>query len=181
MFPRLASDQVAVLQVIGPADIAVESSSSSSSSASSSSQSVSSSSSSPSETSNSSSSSSAAAGAPDTGWVNAGNYHLYLAIISLGENSGTLDASIQQATGSAGFGQKAITSKSITQLTSSDSDVQALINLRPDELDVSNGFSYIRLFVTATDGAYHGVLLGIDPRHSPASQNDVSTVTEIVS
>ena len=99
--------------------------------------------------------------------------------------SATFDAKLVQATDSSGTGSKDITGKAITQLTQagSDSDKQAIINLDAMELDLDNGFDFVALTITvataSSDGA--GVLLGFDPKHAPASDNDLASVDEIVS
>ena len=120
-------------------------------------------------------------------WVAMKDFERALAVVMVGTlgSSATVDAKLQQATDSSGTGAKDVSSKSITQLTDAgtDSDKQALINIRGDELDVANGFDYVRLqmiVATATsDGS--GMVLGINPRYAPASDSDLSTVDEIVS
>lgn len=121
-----------------------------------------------------------------TGWIAAKDFHSFLAIVMAGTlgSSATLDAKLEQATSAAGAGAKDITGKAITQLTQAgtDSDKQALINLDPNELDVSNGFTHFRLSMTvatATSDA-GGIVLGLDPRYGPASLADAATVDEIV-
>lgn len=126
-----------------------------------------------------------AASTVTTGWVAAKNFHSFLAIVQAGTlgASATLDAKLEQATDSSGTGVKAVTGKAITQLTQAgtDDDKQALINLKTEELDVEGGFDFIRLSMTigvaASDAG--GILLGLNPRFGPASDNDASTVDEI--
>ena len=119
-------------------------------------------------------------------WANAEYFHEYLAVIAVGTigTSGTIDAAIVQATSATGAGSKAITGKSITQLTqaATQSDNQAVINLRTDELDVAGGFSFVAVTLTVgTASADAGaVLLGCQPRFGPASDNDLASVAEIV-
>lgn len=126
------------------------------------------------------------AGTITTAWIPAKNYHKFMAIVMAGDlgTSGTLDCKIQQATDASGTGAKDITGKAITQLTQAgtDSNKQAIINLDAESLDVDNSFTHIALvFVTAVaTGDSGAVLLGLDPRNGPASDNDVSTVDEIV-
>lgn len=127
-----------------------------------------------------------AAGTYTTGWIAAKDFHRFLAIVKAGDLgvSATLNASLEQATDASGTGAKAITGKAITQFTQAgtDSNKQALINLRPDELDVANGFDYFRLSMTvgvATSDAA-GEVLGIHGRYGAASDNDAATVDEIV-
>lgn len=119
-------------------------------------------------------------------WANAGLFQKMLAIIQVGDlgASATLDAKLQQATDSSGTGAKDITGKAITQLTQAgnDSDKQALINLDSSELDVANGFEYVRISMTIGTAASDcgALLLGFEPRFGPASDNDLASVDEIV-
>ena len=93
----------------------------------------------------------------------------------------TVDFKLQSASSSGGSFSD-ITGKAITQLTAagSDSDKQVIINLRADEL--TSGDRYVKGVVTvATANSDLGMLaLGFDARYAPASDNDMSTVDEIV-
>ena len=127
-----------------------------------------------------------AAGTVTTGWVEAADFHSFLGVVLAGTlgNSATVDAKIEQATDGSGTGAKDLSGSSITQLTEAgtDSDKQALIQFRPEDLDVDNSFTHVRLSITvatATSDA-GGVLLGFGPRYGPASDSDASTVNEIV-
>jgi hypothetical protein len=127
-----------------------------------------------------------AAGTVTTGWIAMSKFEKLMAVVMAGElgTNATLDAKLQQATDSSGTGAKDITGKAVTQLTQAgtDSDKQAVINLTADELDVSNGFDYVRLSMTvatATSDA-GAIVLGFDARYAPASDNDASSVDEIV-
>lgn len=99
--------------------------------------------------------------------------------------SATLDAKLVQATDDSGTGVKDITGKAITQMTQAgtdESDRQAIINVRVEELDVNNGFAFVAIVMTTgtatSDSA--AVLLGLDPRRGTASNNDLASVAEIV-
>lgn len=126
------------------------------------------------------------AGTLTTGWINMGLYESIQAIImagALGTNA-TLDAKLEQASDGSGTGAKDISGKAITQLTQAgtdESDKQAIINCRSDELDVNNGFSYVRLSMTvavaSSDSA--GLVLGHHARYQPAT--DIASVAEVVS
>lgn len=119
-----------------------------------------------------------------TAWVHMGNFEAIMAVIYCGTmvTNAVLSAKLEQATDSGGTGAKDITGKAITNLTEAgtDSDKQAIINCRSDELDVANGFDYARLSVTlATAGADMGAAVyGFYARYAPAA--DLSTVDEIV-
>lgn len=126
-----------------------------------------------------------AASTVTSGWVSLVTYEAIQAIVMAGTlgSSATIDAKLEQASNSGGTGAKDITGKSITQLTQAgtDSDKQAIINCRSDELDVANGFTHVRLSMTigtATSDA-GGLILGHYARYQPAT--DLASVDEVVS
>lgn len=120
-------------------------------------------------------------------YVDASKYANFMATVLAGTlgASATLDAKLVQATDGSGTDVKDITGKAITQLTQAspdDSDKQAVINLRPEELDVANDFTHFALSLTigtATSDA-GAIVQGLDARHGPASDNDLASVAEIV-
>lgn len=121
-----------------------------------------------------------------TGWISMVDYQSIMAVVMAGDlgASATLDAKLQQATDGSGTGAKDIAGKAITQLTQagSDSNKQAIINCRADELDVNNGFTHVRLSMTigtATSDA-GAIVLGFDRRYGDADAGDLATVDEIV-
>lgn len=128
-----------------------------------------------------------AAGTVTSGWVDMAMFDKIMAVVFAGTlgASATLDAKLEQATDSSGTAAKDISGKAITQLTQAgtdQSDSQAIINCRADELDVNNGFSHLRLSITvataSSDAA--GAVFGFNARQGPASDNDASSVVEIV-
>ena len=128
-----------------------------------------------------------AAGTATSGWISVADFYNFAAVILAGTlgSSATLDAKLEQASDSSGTGAKDITGKAITQLTQAgtDSDKQAIINLKADELDIANDFTHFRLTATVATATSDigAVVLGVNPRHAPASDSDASTVDEIVS
>lgn len=95
--------------------------------------------------------------------------------------SATVDAKLT-ASATSGGSYSDITGKAITQLTEAgtDSDKQAIINLRAEEL--TEGLRFVKLsltIATATSDA-GAIVLGFNPRNAPASDNDLSSVDEIV-
>lgn len=126
------------------------------------------------------------AGALTSDYGDASKFEQLMAIIFAGTlgTSATLDAKLVQATDSSGTGVKDITGKAITQLTEAgtDSDKQAIIQVRADELDVAGGFKWVAIVHTvATATSDSGaVLLGLNPTFGPASGYDLASVDEIV-
>jgi hypothetical protein len=97
--------------------------------------------------------------------------------------SATIDMKVVQATDSSGTGVKDVTGKTITQLTQAgtDSDKQAVINFRAEDLDADNAFTHAAVIMTTgtatSDSA--ALLLGLNPRYAPASDNDLASVDSI--
>ena len=126
-----------------------------------------------------------AAGTVTTGWISAGNHHSLLALVQSGVlgTGATLDAKLQQATDASGTGAKDVTGKAITQIVKATGDSkQVLINLRPEELDVNNGFSYVRLSVTVAVAASltSAQLLGFNPRFAPGDASNQAAVAQVI-
>jgi hypothetical protein len=126
-----------------------------------------------------------AVGTVTTGWISAGNHHSLLALVQSGVlgTGATLDAKLQQATDASGTGAKDVTGKAITQIVKATGDnKQALINLRPDDLDVTNGYAYVRLSVTVAVAASltAAQLLGFNPRFAPGDASNQTAVAQVV-
>lgn len=124
-------------------------------------------------------------GSVSSGWIDASKFHTYMAVVMAGVlgTAATLDGKLQQATDSSGTGVKDITGKAITQLVkATDDNKQAVINLRPADLDLDNGFDHFRLTLTVAAAAslVGGVVVGVTARDGYASASDVSTVAEVV-
>jgi hypothetical protein len=127
-----------------------------------------------------------AVGAAATTWIPLSGYHSLLAVIETGALAAgaTVDAKLQQASDSSGTAAKDITGKAITQLIQAGNGAsrQALINLRPEELDVNGGFAFVRLVVTVgTAAAFTAAqLLGMNPRYEPADGANQAAVAQVV-
>lgn len=120
--------------------------------------------------------------AKSSGWVDMGLNGSLVADILVGTiaSNGTVDAKLEQATTSGGT-PKDVTGKAITQLTQAgtDSDKQARINCQSSDLDVANGYRWVRLTITPATAAalIAGAVYAMDQRYAPA---DASTVDEVV-
>jgi hypothetical protein len=127
-----------------------------------------------------------AVGAITTGWIPVANFHAMVADVHSGAlgASATLDAKLQQALDSAGTNAKDITGKAITQLTQvgGGSNRQALINVKPEELDTVNGFGFVRLSLTVGVAASlaSAQLLGVNPRYATGDAFNQAAVAQIV-
>ena len=126
-----------------------------------------------------------AAGALSTGWVSVANHLGFLAVVQTGVlgTAATVDAKLQQALDNAGTGAKDITGKAITQIVKATGDnKQALINIKPEELDTVNGFGFVRVTVTVGVAASitSAQLLGVNPRFAPADAANQAAVVQVI-
>ncbi|MCA0401295.1 MAG: hypothetical protein LCH38_10825 [Proteobacteria bacterium] len=121
-----------------------------------------------------------------TAWIQADDFSAYAALVAPGDmtTSATIDAKIEQATDGAGTGVKDLPGKAITQFTKvgNDDNKQAWINFKPSDLDLANGFGWVRLSMTIATAACDaaGYLFGFGAKASPASDYDATSVDEIV-
>ncbi|HWB15969.1 MAG TPA: hypothetical protein VG538_06130 [Vicinamibacterales bacterium] len=115
-----------------------------------------------------------------TGWVSLADFGAVMAIVFAGDlgSSATIDAKIEQAKDASATGSKDLTGKAITTLT--DSNVQAIINVRGEDLDVANGYTHVRLSMTVGTATSDSgaAIFGVDARYAPADAAD--TVSEVV-
>jgi hypothetical protein len=126
-----------------------------------------------------------AAGTVTTGWLSVANHHALVAVIQTGAlgTSATLDAKLQQAMDSSGTSAKDITGKALTQIVKATGDnKQALINVKPEELDTVNGFGFVRLSLTVGVAASlaSAQVLGVSPRFAPADASNQAAVVQIL-
>ena len=125
------------------------------------------------------------AGTATTGWVSVANHHGLLAVVQTGVlgTLATVDAKLQQALDSSGTGAKDISGKAITQIVKATGDnKQALINLKPEDLDTVNGFGFVRVTVTVGVAASitSAQLLGVNPRFAPADAANQAAVVQVI-
>lgn len=113
------------------------------------------------------------------------HFRRFMAIIQTGDivSTGTIDAKLITYTNGSGSGAADVTGSAITQLTQAgtDSNKQVIINFDPSKL-AGSAATHFKLSVTmGTAGAdLSAIVLGLDPLYGPASDNDTSTVDEIV-
>lgn len=130
--------------------------------------------------------STASGGSVSTGWLDASKVDRVLAHVRVGAMAGgsTVDAKLEQATSSGGAGVKDVAGKAITQLLAAGgNNRRALIDLRTEELDVNNNFTFVRLTITVGGGANStvgGSLIGLGCRYGPAQGLKAASIAEIV-
>lgn len=127
-----------------------------------------------------------AAGTVTTGWISVANFHSIMAILETGALgvAGTVDAKLQQALDAAGTGVKDITGRAIVQFTQvgGGSAKQALLNLKPEDLDIANGYGFMRLSITVGVAAsvVAAQIIGLNPRYADADVFNQAAVTQII-
>ena len=129
--------------------------------------------------------SSQAAGTATTGWISLAMHNGLLAVIQTGVlgTGATVDAKVQQALDAVGTGAKDIAGKAISQITKATGDnKQALINLKPEDIDNANGFGYVRLSLTVGVAAsiVAGKVVGMNPRYATADAFNQAAVVQII-
>lgn len=126
-----------------------------------------------------------AAGTAATGWVDISVWFGLMALIDVGAfgASATVDANLQQATDSSGTGAKAIANKAITQMVAAGgNNKQAILQVRPQELDTEGGFRYVKLNLIVGTAATQtqATVLGFGPRFQPANTFNQAGVVQVV-
>lgn len=127
-----------------------------------------------------------AVGSVTTGWISVANFHALMTILETGALgvAGTVDAKLQQALDAAGTGVKDITGRAIVQFTQvgGGSAKQALLNLKPEDLDIANGYGFMRLSITVGVAAsvVAAQIIGLNPRYADADAFNQAAVTQII-
>lgn len=122
-----------------------------------------------------------------TDYIDMSKWEEIMAVVMVGDmvTNSTVNFKVTEYTNTSAGGAQDISGKAITQLTEagSDSNKQAIINLRREDLSIDDGYRYVKLQMivgaAASDSA--AIVLGLVPRRAPASDNDLSSVDEIVS
>lgn len=118
-----------------------------------------------------------------TGWVDMGMLGAVSGVVMVGDmvSTSVVTAKLEQALTDGGSPADVV-GKTITPLTQAgaDGNKQAIINCRAEELDVNNGYRFVRLTVTVADAASDmaAVLFGTDARYQPYTP--AASVDEIV-
>lgn len=120
-----------------------------------------------------------------TAWVPMANIGMVSALIQTGAlgASATIDAKFRQATDATGTGAKDVAGKAIAQIVKATGDnKQAFLEMRVEDLDVNNGYTFVALSVTVGTAAsiMSASLLGSITRYLPASTYNQAAVAQIV-
>ena len=123
----------------------------------------------------------AAVGGHNSGYVSLADYHRAFVWLAVGEPAvgATIDVAITQATSAAGAGAVplltiAAATKNPAQIVAADIGSHVGIEVRSEELDVTNGYVFINVAVAVgTDTFYYDlVIFGIVSRYEPVGVTD---------
>lgn len=123
-------------------------------------------------------------GAKSSGVIDASKYGRLCAIISTGTlgASATLDGKWQECDDSSGTNPVDIANGSITQVVKASGDNKQIVhNLHTDMITEGKRYvKYVATVGTATSDAAV-IILGVDPRHQPATDLDPASVVQVKS
>jgi hypothetical protein len=125
-----------------------------------------------------------AAGAGNSNWIDTALYTRLAAIIATGTlgAGATVDAKWQAALDASGTGSADVAEGQLTQIVKASGDnKQAIMNLDVNRLkDRTKRFVRLVLTVGTAASDASAVVLGVDPKHSPATDYDLASVAQIV-
>jgi hypothetical protein len=126
-------------------------------------------------------------------WIDMAKWHAALGVLMIGDLGGDCSVSMkwEQATTSGGTAKDVTGAATATYTVDSPDTVsnqQVKLDLRAEDLDVANGYRWVRLSVTAADASspasatsdLAAVAFGVFPRIGVASAHDLASVDEIV-
>ena len=117
----------------------------------------------------------------NTARVKASLYQRFLVELHVGSiaSGRTVDMDIEQHSVATGGTPKAITGKSITQLTDADSDKIVCVEVRAEELDLAGGYYWISAEVTPTTGVILACKIrAADPTYRPIGTDEWDEVVD---
>lgn len=113
-----------------------------------------------------------------TGWIPVSTAFQFMAAISVGVlgSSATVNAKLEQATSAAGAGAKDVPGKAITEID--ENNKTAVIVASHNDIDMTNGFTHIRLSVTVGTAASltAAALYGAFARYENEGNNEADEV-----
>ena len=118
----------------------------------------------------------------NTGYVCLDRYHRAVVIIHAGVLGTGLDVDLEEGTDTSGTGAASLDSgnKDITLTATTDNNTVSVIEIRTEELDVTNGYDCINVEVTpGGQGDLFSVQVwGGVPRYAPVSTTNLDSVTD---
>lgn len=117
----------------------------------------------------------------NTGYVSLHQYHRAVVIIHTGVIGGNLDVDIEEATDTSGSSSQSMDSgnKDITLTATTDDNTVSVIEIRTEEMDVTNLRDCVNVEVTPAQAGIFGVQIwGGVPRYAPVSTTNLDSVTD---
>lgn len=122
-------------------------------------------------------------GVANSGWIDLSLYERLFAIISTGVlgTGATLDAKWQLADNVSGLNTVDSTQNALVQIVKAAGDnVQAVMNFDVNKSKpFTKRFARLAITVGGASSLASAVVLGFDPRHSPATDFDVATMVQV--
>jgi hypothetical protein len=117
-------------------------------------------------------------------YVDLSKFHEAMFILQLGAVDNTVDFKLRESRDTSGTGEQDMTGKAITQLTGTDDNKVAIINVKANELTAQpNPYRYVRASATVGNGTTNIIScvgLGMRPRIGPGSDDDLADVAQII-
>lgn len=114
----------------------------------------------------------------NTGYVSLANYHRAVVIIHPVSLGSALDVDIEQATSAAGAGAKTFDAGGHDITVAAADTMPSVIEIQTEELDVTGGFYFINVEVTATVASYYVCeVWGTVPRYPPVPTTTLDSIT----
>lgn len=113
--------------------------------------------------------------------IDLAKFHQAMFILTVGNTDATVDFKLQESAATSS-GYTDISGKAITTFSATDDNKQAIINL--DSSEMGSLKRYVRGVITAGSGTACVVAmlaLGFSPRFRPATDEDLASVTQVVS
>ncbi len=102
-----------------------------------------------------------------------------IAMVGTLGSSATVIAKVTSGSDNSTFGNTVKTATTLTQ-AGSDDDKQVVINVRGEDLTAGDRYIRLEMVVGTASSDGGGIVLGHNARYAPASDNDLSTVDEIL-
>ena len=118
----------------------------------------------------------------NTGYSNLANYYRIVIVVHPVDVNDALDVDVEQATDTSGTSAKTLDSgaKDITVATTDTAP--SVIEIRPEEFDVANGFDCMNVEVTTANTGGNGndfaVVIWGFPHYAPAATTNLDSVTD---
>ena len=116
----------------------------------------------------------------NSGYKSLANYERAVIIIHAGVLGGNVDIDVEQGTDTSGTSGKALDSntKDITLTATTDDNTVSVIEIRPEEFDIANGFDCLNLEMTPASAGIFSAQIWAQPKYKPAATTNLDSVTD---